>query len=146
MYCTFVLYVNQHFPGLPASGTPCIIRLLINGFFFEILVLKQMRKLRYFSPPSPINLLTLQMLYKGGPILKGQMFVMYGVLTTSQCIGMLVRGEMAVVLLFSSILVSKLYTWTKWPMFLKPISSLRSSRWSDFCKQREWARARFIAS
>jgi hypothetical protein len=25
MYCTFVLFVNQHFPGLPASGTHCII-------------------------------------------------------------------------------------------------------------------------
>jgi hypothetical protein len=24
MYCTFVLFVNQHFPGLPASGTHCI--------------------------------------------------------------------------------------------------------------------------
>jgi hypothetical protein len=25
MYCTFVLFVNQHFPGLPATGTHCII-------------------------------------------------------------------------------------------------------------------------
>jgi hypothetical protein len=24
MYCTFVPFVNQHFPGLPASGTHCI--------------------------------------------------------------------------------------------------------------------------
>jgi hypothetical protein len=24
MYCTFVLFLNQHFPGLPASGTHCI--------------------------------------------------------------------------------------------------------------------------
>jgi hypothetical protein len=24
MYCTFVLFVNQHFPGLPASGAHCI--------------------------------------------------------------------------------------------------------------------------
>jgi hypothetical protein len=24
MYCTFVLFVNQHFPGLPASRTHCI--------------------------------------------------------------------------------------------------------------------------
>jgi hypothetical protein len=24
MYCTFVLFVNQHFPGLPTSGTHCI--------------------------------------------------------------------------------------------------------------------------
>jgi hypothetical protein len=24
MYCTFVLFVNQHFLGLPASGTHCI--------------------------------------------------------------------------------------------------------------------------
>jgi hypothetical protein len=24
MYCTFVLFVKQHFPGLPASGTHCI--------------------------------------------------------------------------------------------------------------------------
>jgi hypothetical protein len=24
MYCTFVLFVNQHFPGLPESGTHCI--------------------------------------------------------------------------------------------------------------------------
>jgi hypothetical protein len=24
IYCTFVLFVNQHFPGLPASGTHCI--------------------------------------------------------------------------------------------------------------------------
>jgi hypothetical protein len=23
MYCTFVLFLNQHFPGLPASGTLC---------------------------------------------------------------------------------------------------------------------------
>jgi hypothetical protein len=27
MYCTFVLSVNQHFPGLPASGTHCIRKL-----------------------------------------------------------------------------------------------------------------------
>jgi hypothetical protein len=26
MYCTFVLFVNQHFPGLPASGTHCIMK------------------------------------------------------------------------------------------------------------------------
>jgi hypothetical protein len=25
IYCTFVLFVNQHFPGLPASGTHCRI-------------------------------------------------------------------------------------------------------------------------
>jgi hypothetical protein len=25
MYCTFVLFVNQHFSGLPASGTHCIM-------------------------------------------------------------------------------------------------------------------------
>jgi hypothetical protein len=25
MYCTFVFFVNQHFPGLTASGTHCII-------------------------------------------------------------------------------------------------------------------------
>jgi hypothetical protein len=25
MYCTFVLFVNQHFPGLPTSGTRCTI-------------------------------------------------------------------------------------------------------------------------
>jgi hypothetical protein len=24
MYCTFVLFVNQHFLGLPASGMHCI--------------------------------------------------------------------------------------------------------------------------
>jgi hypothetical protein len=24
MYCTFLLFVNQHFLGLPASGTHCI--------------------------------------------------------------------------------------------------------------------------
>jgi hypothetical protein len=24
IYCTFVLFVNQHFPGLPASGTHCM--------------------------------------------------------------------------------------------------------------------------
>jgi hypothetical protein len=24
MYCTFVLFVNQHFPGLPTSETHCI--------------------------------------------------------------------------------------------------------------------------
>jgi hypothetical protein len=23
MYCTFFLFGNQHFPGLPASGTHC---------------------------------------------------------------------------------------------------------------------------
>jgi hypothetical protein len=27
MYCTFVLFVNQDFPGLPASGTHCIMLL-----------------------------------------------------------------------------------------------------------------------
>jgi hypothetical protein len=26
MYCTFVLFVNEHFLGLPASGTHCILR------------------------------------------------------------------------------------------------------------------------
>jgi hypothetical protein len=26
MYCTFVLFVNQHFQGLPASGTHCIFK------------------------------------------------------------------------------------------------------------------------
>jgi hypothetical protein len=25
MYCTFVLFVNQHFPGLPTSGMHCIL-------------------------------------------------------------------------------------------------------------------------
>jgi hypothetical protein len=25
LYCTFVLFVNQHFPGLPSSATHCII-------------------------------------------------------------------------------------------------------------------------
>jgi hypothetical protein len=25
MYCTFVLFVNQHFLGLPTSGTHCIL-------------------------------------------------------------------------------------------------------------------------
>jgi hypothetical protein len=25
MYCTFVAFVNQHFPGLPTSGTHCIM-------------------------------------------------------------------------------------------------------------------------
>jgi hypothetical protein len=24
MYCTFVPFVNQHFPGLPTSGTHCM--------------------------------------------------------------------------------------------------------------------------
>jgi hypothetical protein len=28
MYCTFVLFVYQHFPGLPASGTHCRIAVL----------------------------------------------------------------------------------------------------------------------
>jgi hypothetical protein len=32
MYCTFVLFVNQHFPGLPASGTHCIM------FYFSTLL------------------------------------------------------------------------------------------------------------
>jgi hypothetical protein len=27
MYCSFVLFVNQHFPGIPASGTHCIFAL-----------------------------------------------------------------------------------------------------------------------
>jgi hypothetical protein len=27
MYCTFALFVNQHFPGLPTSGTHCIIKI-----------------------------------------------------------------------------------------------------------------------
>jgi hypothetical protein len=27
MYCTFALFVNQHFPGLPTSGTHCITML-----------------------------------------------------------------------------------------------------------------------
>jgi hypothetical protein len=26
MYCTVVLFVNQHFPGLHASGTRCILK------------------------------------------------------------------------------------------------------------------------
>jgi hypothetical protein len=25
MYCTFVLFVNKHFPGLPASGAHCTL-------------------------------------------------------------------------------------------------------------------------
>jgi hypothetical protein len=29
MYCTFVLFVNKHFTGLPASGTHCIRLLLV---------------------------------------------------------------------------------------------------------------------
>jgi hypothetical protein len=28
VYCTFVLFVNQHFPGLPASGLHCITKAL----------------------------------------------------------------------------------------------------------------------
>jgi hypothetical protein len=47
--------------------------------------------------------------YKGGPILKGQVFDMYGLLTTPTYIGMLVRGEIAVVVSFFSIHMSKLY-------------------------------------
>jgi hypothetical protein len=30
MYCTFVLFVNQHFPGLPASETHCTNLLVVN--------------------------------------------------------------------------------------------------------------------
>jgi hypothetical protein len=30
LYCTFVLFVNQHFPGPPASGTRCISAKLWN--------------------------------------------------------------------------------------------------------------------
>jgi hypothetical protein len=41
--------------------------------------------------------------------------------------------------------VSKLYKRTKWPVWLQIIASLRSARWSDFCKQKEWVGARFIA-
>jgi hypothetical protein len=29
MYCTFVRFVNQHFPGLPASGTHCTLMVFI---------------------------------------------------------------------------------------------------------------------
>jgi hypothetical protein len=36
MYCTFVLFVNQHFPGLPASGTHCIILNVSTGTYETI--------------------------------------------------------------------------------------------------------------
>jgi hypothetical protein len=42
--------------------------------------------------------------------------------------------------------VSRLYKRAKWPVWPKIIPSLRSSRWSDFCKQKEWVRARLAAS
>jgi hypothetical protein len=35
MYCTFVLFVIQHFPGLPASGTHCIYDVLLNWSFWK---------------------------------------------------------------------------------------------------------------
>jgi hypothetical protein len=35
MYCTFVLFVNQHFSGLPASGMHCIMHLILTFKFFR---------------------------------------------------------------------------------------------------------------
>jgi hypothetical protein len=49
------------------------------------------------------------------------------------------RGEVSF-----SIHVSKLYKRTKWPVWLKIIPSLRSTRWSHFYKQKEWDRSRLI--
>jgi hypothetical protein len=39
MYCTFVLFVNQHFPGLPANETHCIktiIQILYSSSYFNL--------------------------------------------------------------------------------------------------------------
>jgi hypothetical protein len=41
--------------------------------------------------------------------------------------------------------MSELYKRTKWPMLLKVTGSLSSAHWSDFCKQKEWVKARFKA-
>jgi hypothetical protein len=45
MYCTFLPFVNQHFPGLPASGTHCIIhssRLVLSSRHSLSLMMLQM--------------------------------------------------------------------------------------------------------
>jgi hypothetical protein len=36
IYCTFVLFVNQHFPGLPASGTHCIWSVFLTNLFYRL--------------------------------------------------------------------------------------------------------------
>jgi hypothetical protein len=36
MYCTFVRFVNQHFPGLPSSLTHCIISFLLSHCTYSI--------------------------------------------------------------------------------------------------------------
>jgi hypothetical protein len=42
MYCTFVLFVNQHFLGLPASGTHCIIPSTKKIYFRVYFILYQL--------------------------------------------------------------------------------------------------------
>jgi hypothetical protein len=55
------------------------------------------------------------------------------------------RGEIATLVSRFSNHASKLYKSTKCQVWLKIIPSLRSERWSDFTKQEEWVRVRFIA-
>jgi hypothetical protein len=50
--------------------------------------------------------------------------------------------EVAAIVSFS-IHASNLYKGIKWPVWLKLIPSFRSTRWSGFCKQEQWFRARF---
>jgi hypothetical protein len=41
IYCTFLIFVNQHFPGLPASGTHCMY-IYIYIFFFDFYIHREM--------------------------------------------------------------------------------------------------------
>jgi hypothetical protein len=54
-------------------------------------------------------------------------------------------GEVAALVSLFSVHVSELYERTKWPVRLKIIPSLRYALRSDFCKQKEFVRARVIA-
>jgi hypothetical protein len=47
------------------------------------------------------------------------------------------REEVAALVSLISLHVSELYEWTKWPVWLKIIPSLRAPRWSDFCYKTE---------
>jgi hypothetical protein len=83
----------------------------------------------------------------GPPLLKVRVFLTHGLLVTSRChVHVLLRRVetlSALVSLFPSH-KSEFYKWTKWPVSLKIIPSLRSARWSRFYKKKEWVRTRFM--
>jgi hypothetical protein len=47
MYCTFVHFVNQHFPGLPTSGTRCSFVLFNTFITFFILNIRTCCSVRF---------------------------------------------------------------------------------------------------